>query len=73
LRPTDVIVLDGESVVVFTPIAGDAEEWFTAHLPEECPHLGAGYEVERRQVVKRSSGCGGSAWAGPHRWIASTA
>jgi hypothetical protein len=51
VRKTDVIVLDGESVVVFTPISGDAEEWFAKHLPSDCPRLGAGFAVERRYVL----------------------
>jgi hypothetical protein len=37
---TDVIVLDGERVVLFTPISAKAEAWFTESLPADCPRLG---------------------------------
>jgi hypothetical protein len=30
MRKTDVIVLDGDSLVVFMPMLGDAETWFAA-------------------------------------------
>jgi hypothetical protein len=42
MRKTDVIVLDGESVVVFTPISGDADEWFAKNLPPTARASGRG-------------------------------
>jgi hypothetical protein len=39
MRKTDVIVLDGKSVVVFTPISGDAEAWFADQLTARASGL----------------------------------
>jgi hypothetical protein len=50
MRAVDVSILDGGSVVVFTPLSPEARAWFARKLPSDCPRLGAGYAVERRYV-----------------------
>jgi hypothetical protein len=55
VRKVDVVVLDGQSVVVLTALSDEAKEWFKEHVQQDGPRLGAGYAVEwwyARDILK---------------------
>jgi hypothetical protein len=74
MRKVDVVVLDGQDVVVLTPLSVEAKEWCKKHLPQDGPRLGAGYVVEQRyafdilHAIRRRGfpGAGGGMNGAPH-------
>jgi hypothetical protein len=52
VRPPDVIVMPGRSSWVLTPVTTEGRTWLAKRLPLDTPRVGAGYEVERRLLVK---------------------